>query len=417
MTVILIGANYHNLSLVELEKLESAAELIRMNLFNDKSDQHGIDGAVVVSTCNRFEIYLDSDDVSGASNYAREVIKSAVGFSDQFLNENLIQLIDSAAINHLFRVTSGLDSMVVGEVEIAGQIKRSLSDTHELGHTSRITEALFQRASLVSKKVATETGLGAAGRSLISTALDLVTQRHFALKDKKVLVIGTGAYARVVVAALNRDGVAEIFVYSTSGRAEEFSQNHATTAISFDQLQETLQNIDLLVACSGTHGPIVQFDHLRNAPQKMLPVIDLSLSPDVERSVRNLSSIEVIDLEEIHRHAPVEHQATIESAEAIIEVAVREFQQDLAARANDPMVRALRTHVDEIVEQEIARVRIKNGDDFAKQVERSLRLVTKSIFHRPTIRARSSALAGEIDQYQMAVQILFGLEVKVDDGQ
>jgi glutamyl-tRNA reductase len=171
VTVILIGANYHNLSLVELEKLESAAELIRNNLFNDKSDQHGIDGAVVVSTCNRFEIYLDSDDVSGASNYAREVIKSAVGFSDQFLNENLIQLIDSAAINHLFRVTSGLDSMVVGEVEIAGQIKRSLSDTHELGHTSRITEALFQRASLVSKKVATETGLGAAGRSLISTAL------------------------------------------------------------------------------------------------------------------------------------------------------------------------------------------------------------------------------------------------------
>lgn len=415
--MILLGANYRNLSLVELEKLESAAELIRNNLFNDKSDQHGIDGAVVVSTCNRFEIYLDSDDISGASKYAKEVIKSVVGFSDQFLDENLIQLIDTAAINHLFRVTSGLDSMVVGEVEIAGQIKRSLSDTHELGHTSRITEALFQRASLVSKKVATETGLGAAGRSLISTALDLVTQRHFALKHKKVLVIGTGAYARVVVAALNREGVAQIFVYSTSGRAEEFSQNHATTPVSFDQLQETLEKIDLLVACSGAHGPIVQFDHLRNAPQTILPVIDLSLSSDVEESVKNLSSIAVIDLEEIYRHAPVEHQTTIDLAETIIEVAVKEFQQDLAARANDPMVRALRTHVDEIVEQEIARVRVKNGDDFAKQVERSLRLVTKSIFHRPTIRARSSALAGEIDQYQMAVQILFGLEVKVDDGQ
>ena len=416
MTVILIGANYQNLPLADLEKLESAADQIRSSLFNDKSDQHGIDGAVVVSTCNRFEIYLDTDDVPRATDHARATIKEAVGLSDEFIKANLIQMTDAAAIDHLFRVTAGLESMVVGEAEIAGQIKRSLSDTHKLGHTSRITEALFQRAALVSKKVTTETGLGAAGRSLITVALGLVKQRHFTLKEKKVLVIGTGAYARVVIAALNREDVGEIFVYSTSGRAELFSQNHPTTPISSDQLLHTLRNIDLLVACSGTLGTILQFDHLTDIPQEILPVIDLALSPDVDKSVRSLPCVSVIDLEEIHRHAPVEHLATIKSAEAIIKVAVREFQQDLAARANDPLVRALRSHVNEIVNQEVERVRLKSGDEVAHQVERSLQLVTKTIFHRPTVHARSTAIAGEHDQYQKAIEILFGLEAEADDG-
>lgn len=416
MTVILIGANYRNLPLADLEKLESAADQIRTGLFNDKSDQHGIDGAVVVSTCNRFEIYLDTDDVSRATNHARQAIKEAVGFSDEFIQANLIQMTDAAAIDHLFRVTAGLESMVVGEAEIAGQIKRSLTDTHELGHTSRITEALFQRAALVSKKVTTETGLGAAGRSLITVALGLVKQRHFNLKEKKVLVIGTGAYARVVIAALNREAVGEIFVYSTSGRAELFSQNHPTTPISSDQLLHTLRNIDLLVACSGTLGTTLQFVHLTDIPQEILPVIDLALSPDVDKSVRSLPGVTVIDLEEIHRHAPVEHLATIKSAEAIIKAAVREFQQDLAARANDPLVRALRSHVNEIVDQEVERVRLKSGNEIAQQVERSLQLVTKTIFHRPTVHARSTAIAGEHDQYQKAIELLFGLEVEADDG-
>ena len=95
MTVILIGANYRNLPLADLEKLESAADQIRTGLFNDKSDQHGIDGAVVVSTCNRFEIYLDTDDASRATNHARQAIKEAVGFSDEFIQANLIQMTDA----------------------------------------------------------------------------------------------------------------------------------------------------------------------------------------------------------------------------------------------------------------------------------------------------------------------------------
>lgn len=417
MTVILIGANFRNLPLADLEKLESNSEKIRFNLFDNKPDQHGIEGAVVLSTCNRFEIYIDTDNTAAAAEHALVAIGEAVGFDTYFARENVNRLDDADAISHLFKVTSGLDSMVVGEVEIAGQVKRALSETRELGQTSRIIEALFQRAAVVSKKVTTETGLGAAGRSLIATAIDLVTQRHFPLEGKKILVIGTGAYARVVIAALVRENVGKIFVHSPSGRAEEFSRTHPTTPITSDQLVKTLRGIDLLITCSGTHGTIVQFDHLLNMPQRILPVIDLSLSPDIEQSVRSLPSVAVIDLAEIYRHAPAEHQTTIEHAEAIIEEAVGEFQQDLLARVNDPLVRALRAHVNGIVGQEVARVRHKSGDEVANQVERSLQLVTKTIFHRPTVHARSTAIDGEQDQFQKAIVVLFGLDVEVKDDE
>lgn len=415
--MILIGANFRNLPLADLEKLERNSEKIRSILFDNKPDQNGIEGAVVLSTCNRFEIYIDTDDSTAAARNALKAIGEAVGFDAFFAKEKLNRLDDADAISHLFRVTSGLDSMVVGEAEIAGQVKRALSETRELGQSSRIIEALFQRAALVSKKVTSETGLGAAGRSLITTAIDLVTQRHFRLKGKKILVIGTGAYARVVIASLARENVGKILVYSPSGRAEEFSKTHPTTPITSDQLVKTLREIDLLIACSGTHGTIVQFDHLLNMPQRILPVIDLSLSPDIERSVRSLPSVAVIDLEEIHRHAPDEHQTTIDLAEEIIEEAVKEFQQDLLARANDPLVRALRSHVNDIVGQEVERVRHKSGDEVAEQVERSLQLVTKTIFHRPTVHARTTALAGEHDQYQKAIVVLFGLEVGAKDDE
>ena len=412
MTVILIGASYRDIPLSDLAKLESCIETIRTKLFDDESIQHGIDGGVVVSTCNRFEIYLDVYLPENATAHVIDCIAQATGNSVDFWRHGIKVLVGAPAIAHLFKVSAGLDSMVVGEVEIAGQIKRALAETQELGQTCRITEALFQRAALVSKKVANRTNLGATGRSLISSALTLVEQRHFALTAKTVLVIGTGAYARVVIAALGREEVGTIFVYSPSGRAEEFSKSHQTTPISAAQFPQILHRVDLIITCSGTHGTLIHTQDLLSAPQLILPMIDLSLSPDIEDGVKNLSHVAVINLEEIYRNAPEEHHETLALAEQIIEEAVVEFQDDLAARANDPLVKALRGHVQEIVIREVERVRRKNGDEIANQVERSLQLVTKTIFHKPTIHAKTTARSGEQDEYQKAIEILFGIEVE-----
>jgi len=214
-----VGASYQEISLEELEVIEKKSHEIRSALFSDEASAHGIEGCVIVSTCNRFEVYVDTQREEESSEYIIGRVRDLSGIQITRLRVR----VGTEAVKHLFRVSAGLESMIVGEVEISGQVKRSLSESQSLGQTSRTTEALFQRASEVAKKVTSETGLGAAGRSLITGGLDIVKDHGFDLRMRKVLVIGTGAYARVVISALERENVGEIFTYSNSGRAEEFS--------------------------------------------------------------------------------------------------------------------------------------------------------------------------------------------------
>jgi glutamyl-tRNA reductase len=305
--------------------------------------------------------------------------------------------------------------MIIGEVEISGQVKRALTESRQLGQTSRITESLFQRASEVSKKVASETGLGTAGRSLITSGLDILKERGFDLRNRKVLVIGTGAYARVVISALVKEGVGEIFTYSNSGRAEIFSESHGTTPVKQEAFDAALENCEMIIACSGVHGTVVTTNQIQKLQREILPIIDLSLARDVENSVKSLSNVIVIDLEEIYRNAPIEHHETIMLAEELVNSAADQFSAYLLARRSDPLIRLLREHVETIVKEEVDRVRQKSGEELALQVGRSLRSVTKTIFHKPTLAARESALNDESDEYQQAIQVLFGLSANSTD--
>ena len=405
MGILLVGTSYRDISLQELEVLEKKSEEIRSAINSLEASANGIEGSVIVSTCNRFEVYVETETPEESSKYILDRILSVTGVENPAIK--ISTGID--AMRHLFRVSAGLDSMIVGEVEISGQIKRALTESRQQGQTSRITESLFQRASEVSKRVANETGLGTAGRSLITSGLDILKDRGVDLRNRKVLVIGTGAYARVVISALAREGVGEIFTYSNSGRAEIFSQSHGTTPVEKDSFDTALATCEMIIACSGVQGAVVTADHIQNLPHKILPIIDLSLARDVENSVKSLSNVIVIDLDEIHRNAPTEHHDTITIAEELVASAATEFSQYLLARRGDPLIRLLREHVEDIVQAEVDRVRRKSGEESALQVGHSLRSVTKTIFHKPTIAARDSAVNDESNEYQQAIRVLFGL--------
>lgn len=411
MSILLVGTSYRDISLQELEVLEKKSEEIRSAISSHEASANGIEGSVIVSTCNRFEVYVETETPKESSKYILDRVTSVIGVENPTVN--ISTGID--AIRHLFRVSAGLDSMIVGEVEISGQIKRALTQSRELGQTSRITESLFQRASEVSKRVATETGLGTAGRSLITSGLDILKDRGLDLRDRKVLVIGTGAYARVVISALAREGVGEIFTFSNSGRAEIFSESHGTTPVKKDSFDAVLATCEMIIACSGVQGAVVTADQIQNLPRKTLPIIDLSLARDVEKSVKSLSNVIVIDLEEIHRNAPIEHHETITLAEELVDSAATQFSKYLLERRSDPLIRLLREHVETIVEEEVDRVRRKSGEQLALQVSQSLRSVTKTIFHKPTIAARDSAVNDESNEYQQAIQVLFGLSADSAD--
>jgi glutamyl-tRNA reductase len=313
-------------------------------------------------------------------------------------------------------VASGLESMIVGEEEISGQVKRSLSQAHRHGYASKNLNHLFQNAATVAKSVTTETGLGASGRSVITTALDVAGEHLKGFEGKKALLIGTGAYSRVVAAALQRMRVEEIYVYSRSGRAEKFSNNHETHPVRKDQLVEVMSEVDLVVSASGAQGFAVdevlarEVASLRSS-QSPLILIDVSLSRDVAPEVSGVGGMVVIDLERIKDRAPQEHVDSVLTAREIIHSAVSNFEESMASRTIDPVVAALRAHIGVWVEEEIESVRRKSGNGAADEVQKSLRKVTNAILHAPSVKAKELAIDGNHQDYIRAVRLLFDIDV------
>lgn len=413
MALVLIGSSHQDLPLAELEKLERFAEPIRDALFGSVAKSCGITGGVMISTCNRFELYLEAERFHEAVKQTIALIAEVTGLGLEYCSQVLRVSFESTVVNHLFNLTAGLDSMIVGEAEIAGQVREAFKQAQRRGESTSRIESLFQHALATSKKVKTSTDLGAAGRSIAQVALQLVEQRHWPIAGKRALVLGTGAYARVVVSALQTMGCSEIEVFSSSGRARRFSESHGTTPIDRDGLSEALTNADLVIACSGTGTHLIDADLLKQSRpvHATLPILDLALSSDVADDVHALSTVDLIDLEVIGKNAPGERADAIAAARAIVQEAVLEFEEGLASRSVDPVVASMRAHVGLLIDEETDRVRRRAGEDVATAVAQSLHRVTNALLHTPSIRARELARNGNEDNYRQAVQLLFGIDV------
>ena len=421
MTLVLLGANYNDIPLSELENLERHTDSIRSKLFSISKEESGISGGVAIGTCNRFEVYLDTDRFHSAVENVIGVVSEITGLDRDYCSKLLRVSYGSAAVQHLYSVTSGLESMIVGEGEIAGQVKRSLQVAQADSHTSTEIEKLFQSAAQVAKKVSNETGLGEAGRSVFTAALALHKEKFGSIEGNKVLVMGTGAYARVVVAALQRENVAQVFVYSSSGRAEEFSEGRGATPIAKPDLAETMAGCDFTVTASGGSGHMIDFKLAKAVlalEPKELRIIDVALSADVAPPVYDLSGVSIMDLDYIRLHTPSEHSEAILRAQEIVRHQVSDFENEAIARAADPMVVAMRKHIAQLIEEEVERVRNKSGDEMAEEVHRSLKRVTSTFMHVPTLAAKTSAKEGNEKQFIDALRMVFGIEInRVADAQ
>ena len=328
---------------------------------------------MLIGTCNRFEVYLETSNYHWAIEETIRVVSAVSGLAQDYVSKVLRVSFGTAVAQHLYSVASGLESMVIGESEIAGQVRRSLAEAQQFGDTTPALNQLFQTASMVSKRVASQTGLGSAGRSIVATGLELFEHRFGALAGKRILVVGTGAYARVTVGALQRLGVAEILVYSESGRAEEFSANRETTPVEAGGLRTALATTALTVTASGSRNYSVSLhlaqDVLNLQAQLGLPV-----------------GLNVLD-------------------------AVAAFEAEQAARTVDPVIAGLRGHIAGWVTEEVERVRRKLGDETADEVARSLNRVANALLHTPTINAKESARTGNQADYIEAVKTLFGIDL------
>ena len=409
MVLVMVGASHHDVPLEGIESLAHAGKQAAKALVASCPE---INGAVVLSTCNRYELYLDAsrfhEAIDAATTFLTVRATAGIAHGEDFLRVR----VGIAVAQHLYSVTSGLESMVIGEDEVAGQVRGALATAQRQGTTTAPLERLMQRALATSKSVTNSTGLGAAGRSIVTVGLDLVEQRHGELGDKHAVVIGTGAYARVVVAALQRRGCSSIAVHSTSGRAQAFAHSHHIQWVPTDALPQAVAEADIVVACSGALVPVidVQAVSARTSAQP-LPIIDLALSPDVDDRVRSMESVDVIDLHDIGRHAPAEHASAILEAQQIVEDAVADFEQAETGREADPAVVAMRAYVTTIVNSEIARAERRLEPEAAQEVARALHRVSNALLHTPSVRAQELARNGDFTDYRKAMHTLFGIEI------
>jgi glutamyl-tRNA reductase len=375
-----------------------------------------VSGAVLLATCNRFEAYVDvtADDTDALDGLV-QAAAAAAGVDAADLADVLVERSGEDIAGHLFAVSSGLESLVVGEAEIAGQVSRALETARAAGSTSAALERLFQRAARTSSSVQNRTRVGLAGRSIVRLALDLVESRLPDWSEVAVLLIGTGTYAGATLAALRDRGVREVAVYSPSGRAQRFARREGVVAVPREDLAGRLATASVVIACSIATEPILDAAKLGRARaaagvSARQMIVDLGLPRNIDPDVTEVQGVQLLDLETISVHAPLPELQATDEARRLIEHAVEEYRADQQAAAVTPAVVAYREHVLELVEAEIERLRRRG--ELSEAAERAMRHLGSVLVHTPSTRGRQLAAHGEADRFTEALSVVFGLEVR-----
>ncbi|WP_345803258.1 glutamyl-tRNA reductase [Microbacterium sp. AZCO] len=392
-----LTANHRNTEFDVLDRISRAADSAGADVI---AAHDFVRGAVVVATCNRFETYLELDEpVTGGVVLAREAVLEAIaqktGADAEALRASAVVLSGDDVVRHLFAVSSGLESMVVGEEEISGQVQRSLRAARESGTSSTELEQAFQRAARATREVRAKADLAAAGRSLARLALDLADSRVTDWGTVPVLLVGTGQYAATTIAALQARGAGDVRVYSATGRADSFAAKYGVRAEH--DLSTAIARADIVITSTAryTIGPGDIPDERRRL------VIDLGLPRNVEPEVGLLPGVDLLDLELIGRHASLAELGA--GAHEVVGSAAATFN---AERAAAPAIVAWRTHVQSVLDSELSRLRADDAHTAA-----ALRHLAGVLSHGPSTRAREFAASGRLAEFERALETVFGLEV------
>ena len=356
-------ASYHELTFEALDRLSACADRI-IHVIEQRAP---VAGAVVLATCNRFELYLDIDaqlteaGIIHAARHIAGLVATESGVDAETALASFRISTGSDTVTHLFTVAAGLDSMVVGEREVAGQVKRALAASHEAGASSPLLEMLFQRAARTSKRIAEQTALGHVGRSIVTHSLDVAAQSLPPWSQVRALLVGTGFYAGAVFAELSSRGCTDVSVYSPSGRAKTFTAKHQATAV--DDLSEPLARVDIVLACSGAHNQAASLDRgyvideaVLADSARPLVMIDLALHNDIDPSVGTLDQVTLLGLADLTTQVPAADTAAILAAKRIVDEGVTDFEETRLGREADAAVVALRAKADETIAERVAEL-------------------------------------------------------------
>ncbi|HEY1531773.1 MAG TPA: glutamyl-tRNA reductase [Galbitalea sp.] len=398
--LLCLTANHRNASFDLLEKLSFAAPDAVGGLV---AATDSVRGAVVLATCNRFEAYLEIADGAAivAADAVVDVMSHASSVPASELRSAVTVLTRDEVVTHLFAVTSGLESVVVGEDEIAGQVGRALQRARTDGTTSGDLEQLFQRATQTSRGVKTRTAVGVAGRSLVRLALELASSRIPDWSLARVLIVGTGQYAATTVTALRDRGATMLSVYSPSGRGDAFGAKYGLTVQR--DLPGAMLDADVVLTC--TASTVIGTSAIIGSERRL--IIDLGMPRNVDPAIVSLPGIELLDLETISLHAPVEELTATADARDLVSNAAARYT---AERSIEPAIVALRSHIFDLLEVELERARKRGA---GPQTEAALRHLASVLLHTPSVLAREAALGGDGAKFVAGLEAVFGLSTEL----
>ncbi|HEY9264908.1 MAG TPA: glutamyl-tRNA reductase [Mycobacterium sp.] len=430
MSVLLFGVSHRSAPVSVLEQL-STDESDQAKIVDQVLQSSLVTEAMVLSTCNRVEVYAVVEAFHGGLSVIGQVLSEHSGMSLQDLTRYAYVRYAEAAVEHLFAVASGLDSAVIGEQQVLGQVRRAYSSA-EANHTvGRTLHELSQRALSVGKRVHSETGIDAAGNSVVSVALDMAEAKVGSLAGSRAVVVGAGSMGALAAKQLVRAGVERIHVVNRSlPRAKKLAENiraHgiAADAYPFDHLPPLLADADIVVSCTGAVRPVVSLADVHRAlahgqDAKQLVICDLGMPRDVDAAVAGLPGVYVIDMDRIQREPSARAAASdAEAARAIVATEVANYLAGQRMAEVTPTVTALRQRAADVVEAELLRLdnRLPGLDSTHRdEVAKTVRRVVDKLLHAPTVRVKQLASAPGGDSYAEALRELFELDQQAVDA-
>jgi glutamyl-tRNA reductase len=425
LTELLALGVSHKTAPLELRERVALTEGRAAGVLNELVEAPEVQEAAAISTCNRTELYLAAPDPVGAESRALGVLAREAGTPPTELVGHLYSLRDADAALHLFQVTAGLDSMIVGEAEVQGQVKRAYELALVEGATGPILNRLFRGALAAGKRARSETGITERGVSVPSVAVELAQRGLGDLSSRLVLVVGAGETAELTARALAARGVEPAFIANRRyDRAIGLAQRFGGRAIRFEELPEQMEEADIVVASTSSPHHVIEREALaevmRARDGRPLILIDLAVPRDIHPGCRDLEGVVLYDMDDLQ--AVVERNASGREAEGrradtILRAELGLFERWLGSQDVVPTVAALRARADEIVSRVLAENEPRwdsLSETDRERIRAMARAIASRLLHEPTLRLKRSSGEDDAYVYVNALRELFGLDAETE---
>ena len=417
MSILVIGVNHRSGPLSVLERVTLGPDEVPKAVQN-LARRDNVREVVVLSTCNRTEIYAVAERFHGAYADIRDFLCDLGDISPDDLHPHLYTQHDDAAVRHLFEVAAGLESAVVGETEILGQLRTAWEVAQREGGARTSLNLLFRRAVEVGKRARTETGIARGTASVSHAAVEMAVDHHGSIEGLTVAVLGAGSMGEGIAVALHGAGVGDVMVVNrTPERGQDLADRIGGVAFGMERLTDALQSADLLLTSTGSGEPLVTRSLLERLQRDDRPllIVDIAVPRDVDPDAAELDHVTILDLEDLSAWAERGHAqrlGEVDRVAAIVGEEVDRFAAEASALQAAPLVAALRSHAESVREAELerhARRLASLGETERELVDAITRGVLAKLLHEPSVRLRTQAGTPQGDRNAAAVADLFDL--------